>query len=85
MEVGGGIRHCVGSVGFFFLLCLFGVSNRTVEQPRSRFGHNVRRPTQFVCPNSDTICPNSDSVRPNYDKIYLTVVTFRFLLLFFAY
>ena len=22
-----------------------------VEIPRSRFGHNVRRPTQFVCPN----------------------------------
>jgi hypothetical protein len=20
-------------------------------RPRSRFGHNVRRPTQFVCPN----------------------------------
>ena len=45
------------------------------EMSRSRFGHNVRRPTQFVCPNSDTICPNSD-------KIYLTIVTFIFLLLF---
>ena len=42
------------------------------------FGHNVRRPTQFVCPNSDSVCPNSD-------KIYLTVVTSKFLLLFFAY
>jgi len=49
-----------------------------VSSSRSRFGHNVRRPTQFVCPNSDSVCPNSD-------KIYLTVVTFRFLLLFFAY
>ena len=39
------------------------------DYTRSRFGHNVRRPTQFVCPNSDTICPNSD-------KIYLTIVTF---------
>ena len=27
---------------------------------RSRFGHSVRRPTQFVCPNSDNVCPNSD-------------------------
>ena len=44
----------------------------------SRFRHNVRRPTQFVCPNSDTFCPNKD-------KIYLTVMTFRFLSLFFAY
>ena len=40
-------------------------------QTGSRFGHSVRRPGQFVCPNSD--------------KIYLTIVTFRFLLLFFAY
>ena len=47
-------------------------------QTGSRFGHSVRRPGQFVCPNSDTICPNSD-------KKYLTIVTFRFLLLFFAY
>ena len=46
--------------------------------PGSRFGHSVRRRGQFVCPNSDTICPNSD-------KKYLTIVTFRFLLLFFAY
>ena len=38
--------------------------------PRERFGH-TRRPGQIVCPNSD--------------KIYLTIVTFRFLLLFFAY
>ena len=38
------------------------------------------RPTQFVF-----VCPNSDSVCQNSDKIYLTVVTFRFLLLFFAY
>ena len=37
-----------------------------------------RRPTEFVCPNSDTICPNND-------KIYLTIVTSKFLLLFFAY
>jgi hypothetical protein len=44
----------------------------------SRFRHNVRRPGQFVC-------PNSDSVRPNSDKIYLTMMTFKFLLLFFAY
>jgi len=49
-----------------------------MSSSRSRFGHNVRRPTQFVCPNSDSVCPNSD-------KIYLTVVTFRFLLLFFAF
>ena len=40
--------------------------------------HTVRRPGQIVCPNSDSVCRNSD-------KIYLTVVTFRFLLLFFAY
>ena len=46
--------------------------------PQECFGHNVRRPTQFVCRNSDSVCPNSD-------KIYLMVVTFRFLLLFFAY
>ena len=46
--------------------------------PGSRFGHNVRRPTQFVCPNNDTICPSND-------KIYLTIVTSKFLLLFFAY
>ena len=46
--------------------------------PRSRFRHNGRRPGQIVCPNSDSVCPNSD-------KIYLTVMTFRFLLLFFAY
>ena len=45
---------------------------------RSRFRHTVRRPGQIVCPNSDSVCPNSD-------KIYLTVVTFRFLLLFFVY
>ena len=45
---------------------------------RSRFGHSVRRPTQFVCPNRDSVCPNRD-------KIYLTIVTFLFLLLFFAY
>ena len=44
----------------------------------SRFRHTVRRPGQIVCPNSDSVCPNSD-------KIYLMVVTFRFLLLFFAY
>jgi len=36
------------------------------------------RPTQIVCPNSDSVCPNSD-------KIYLTIVTFRFRSLFFAY
>ena len=54
------------------------VNNDSVKVPRSRFGHNVRRPTQFVCPNSDSVCPNSD-------KIYLTTVTIRFLLLFFAY
>ena len=42
------------------------------------FGHSVRRPGQFVCPNSDSVCPNSD-------KKYLTVLTFRFLLLFFAH
>ena len=35
----------------------------------------VRRPEQIVCPNKDSVCPNSD-------KIYLTEVTFRFLLLF---
>ena len=45
---------------------------------RSRFRHTVQRPGQIVCPNRDSVCPNSD-------KIYLTVVTFRFLLLFFAY
>ena len=41
----------------------------------SRFRHTVRRPGQIVCPNNDSVCPNSD-------KIYLMVVTFRFLLLF---
>ena len=45
--------------------------------PRERFGH-TRRPGQIVCPNSDSVCPNSD-------KIYFKVVTFRLLLLFFAY
>ena len=40
------------------------------SEPRSRFGHNVRRPTQFVCPNSDTICPNRNLIGPNKDKIY---------------
>ena len=49
-----------------------------MKQPKSCFGHNVRRPTQFVCPNRNTIGPNSD-------KIYLMIVKFRFLLLFFAY
>ena len=43
--------------------------------PWSRFGHNVRRPEQFVCPNSDKICPNSD-------KIYLSIVTSKFLFSF---
>ena len=33
-----------------------------LKRTRSRFGHNVRRPTQFVCPSSDTICPNSDKI-----------------------
>ena len=41
-----------------------------LKRPRNRFTHNVRRP--------GSVCPNSD-------KIYLSVVTFRFLLLFFAY
>ena len=59
-------RHCLNST-------LLG-SHTT----GSRFGHNVRRPTQFVCTNKDTTCPNSD-------KIYLTIVTSKFLLLFFAY
>ena len=37
-------------------------------------------------PKARTVClSNSDSVCPNSDKMYLTVVTFRFLLLFFAY
>jgi len=44
----------------------------------SCFGHNVRRPTQFVCPNSDSVCPNSD-------KIYLTVVTFDFFYYFLLF
>jgi hypothetical protein len=35
------------------------------------------RPTQIVCPNSDSVCPNSD-------KIYLTRVTFKFLFRFHA-
>jgi len=43
--------------------------------PGSRFGHNVRRPEQFVCPNSDTICPNSD-------KICLMIVMSKFLFTF---
>jgi hypothetical protein len=46
--------------------------------PWSGFRHTVRRPGQFVCPNSDSVCPNND-------KKYLMLVTFRFLLLFFAY
>jgi len=46
---------------------------------RSRFGHSVRRPGQFVCPT------NRNTIRPNNDKKYLKVVMFRFLLLFFAY
>ena len=25
--------------------------------PRSGFGHSVRRPGQFVCPNRDSVCP----------------------------
>ena len=54
------------------------LGSRLAILARSRFGHTVRRPGQFVCPNSDTI-------RPNSDKIYLTVVMLRFLLLFFAY
>ena len=40
----------------------------------SRLRHNVRRPGQIVFPDSDSVCPNGD-------KIYLTIVTFRFLLL----
>jgi len=48
------------------------------RQSWSRFGHTIQRPRQIVCPNSDSVCPNSD-------KIYLTVVTSKFLLLFFAY
>jgi hypothetical protein len=42
------------------------------RMPWSRFGHSVRRPGQFVCPNKDSVCPNTD-------KIYLTVVTSKFL------
>ena len=53
---------------------LRSAGSRTSATTRSRFGHTVRRPGQFVCPNSDTI-------RPNNDKKYLTVVMFRFLLL----
>jgi hypothetical protein len=34
--------------------------------------HNVRRPGKIVCPSSDSVSPNSD-------KIYLTIVTFKFL------
>ena len=56
-------------------------SDKAVVEAGSRFGHSVRRPGQFVCPNSDSVCPNS----PNSYKKYLTVVMFRFLLLFFAY
>jgi len=52
--------------------------NMDGAQPRSRFRHTVRRPGQIVFPNSDSVCPNSD-------KKYLTVLTLRFLLLFFAY
>ena len=59
------------------MLCARNPSSLLLES-RSRFRHTVRRPGQIVCPNSDSVCPNSD-------KIYLTVVTFRFLLLFFAY
>jgi len=44
----------------------------------SRLRHNVQRPRQIVCPNRDSVCQNND-------KIYLTIVTFRFLLLFFAF
>ena len=54
---------------------IFSPLVRVGRVPRSRFRHTVRRPTQFVCPNKDTICPNSD-------KIYLTIVTFLFLLRF---
>ena len=56
----------------------FWILRTSPRQPWSRFGHSVRRPGQIVCPNSDSVCPNSD-------KIYLTVLTFRFLLLFLAY
>jgi hypothetical protein len=44
------------------------------EETGSRFGHNVR-PGQIVCPNSDSVCPDSD-------KIYLTIVSFKFLFSF---
>ena len=32
------------------------------------FWHNVRWPTQFVCPNSDTICPNNDVCGQDVDR-----------------
>ena len=52
---------------------------KSIIDARSRFGHTQRpKAHTFVCPNSDSVCPNSD-------KKYLTVVTFRFLLLFFAF
>jgi len=61
---------------------LSAIFDKSAQLSRSRFGHNVRRPTQFDSPNSDTICPNGNLIGPNKDKIYLTLVTFIFLLLF---
>ena len=61
------ILSILSTTRFFGVVVLY--DSKKNWSPRSRFGHNVRRPTQFVCPNSDKICPNSD-------KIYLTIVTF---------
>ena len=74
MRGGGGCGEKLGVKVYLRIIPTYQPS----VNPRSRFGHSVRRPGQFVCPNSDSVCPNSD-------KIYLTVVMFRFLLLFFAY
>ena len=65
-------RKISGIDGCIVLLMSFFLS------PSESFWNTVRRPTQFFCPNRNTIGPKSD-------KIYLTIVTFRFLLLFFAY
>ena len=77
-EGGGGCRRWSSSAGIFHFSMRPASDTSTQGDARSRLRHNVRRPGQIVCPNSDSVCPNSE-------KIYLTIVTFRFLLLFFAY
>ena len=78
-EGGGGCRWSSSAGIFHFPFCVMMRPRQRhiihTGDARSRLRHTSEGPDRIVCPNSDSVCPNSD-------KIYLTVVTFRFLSLF---